>query len=129
LINDFGLQEGIRLTGTVPIDDVRRLYAACDMVVVPSVVDLDPQVQIEAMASGKPVIGTRVGTMPRRIKDGMSGFIIDPADERQLADKIKYLLDNPSEREKMGACARQLVINEYSSDKMAVRMLEVFQNE
>ena len=51
------------------------------MVVIPSVVDLDPQVQIEAMASGKLVIGTNVGTMPRRITDGLSGFIVEPADE------------------------------------------------
>jgi glycosyltransferase involved in cell wall biosynthesis len=128
LIKDFGLQEAIRLTGIVPVDGLRRLYTACDVVVIPSVVDLDPQVQIEAMASGKPVIGTRVGTMPRRIKDGQSGFVINPADEKQLAEKIQYLLDNPAERGKMGVYARKLVSEQYSSDKMAVRMLEVFED-
>ncbi len=126
LINYYGLQDKIKLTGTLPIDDLRSLYATCDMVVIPSVVDLDPQVQIEAMASGKPVIGTRVGTMPRRIKDGQSGFIVDPADEKQLADKINYLLDNPQERDIMGANARQIVFEKYSAEHMAVRMLEVF---
>ena len=128
LIKDFGLQKDIQLTGTVPLDDLRKLYAACDIVVVPSVVDLDPQVQIEAMASGKPVIGTRVGTMPRRIKHGQSGFIIDPADEKQLADGIKYLIDNPEELKKMGAFARKLASEEFSSDKMAERMLQVFED-
>jgi len=95
-------------------------------VLIPSIVDLDPQVQIEAMASGKPVIGTNIGTMPRRIVDGMSGFIVVPANEQQLALKIKYILDNPAEMRKMGDYARRLVDEKYSSNMMAERMLHVF---
>lgn len=129
LINDCGLHATIQSTGIVSIDDLRQLYTACDIVVVPSVVDLDPQVQIEAMASGKPVIGTRVGTMPRRIEDGESGFIIDPANAKQIAEKIKYFLDNPTEIKRMGACARKIVTEQYSAEKMAARMLEVFENK
>ncbi|MFA5761880.1 MAG: glycosyltransferase family 4 protein [Dehalococcoidales bacterium] len=126
LVADYSLQQNIIFTGIVPIDDKIKLYTACDMVVIPSVVDLDPQVQIEAMASGKPVIGTNVGTMPRRITDGQSGFIVEPADEKQLAEKITYLLDNPDEREKMGIRARKTVEENYSAEQMALRMLEVF---
>ncbi len=128
LIADFGLQQDMILTGIVPIDDLRRLYAACDMVVVPSIVDLDPRVQLEAMASGRPVIGTRVGTMPRRIRDGESGFIVDPADEKQLAEKICYLLGDPAEMKRMGAFARKLAEEELASDKMAERMLRVIED-
>lgn len=128
LVDDYGLSEKVIFTGTVQLDDKIQLYAACNMVVIPSVVDLDPQVQIEAMASGKPVIGTNVGTMPRRIKHGQSGFIVEPADEKQLADKIIYLLDNPEERKKMGICARKTVEENYSAEHMASRMLEVFKD-
>lgn len=126
LLNEYSLKQKVTFTGTVPLDEKIKLYTACDMVVIPSVVDLDPQVQIEAMASGKPVIGTRVGTMPRRIEDGMSGFIIDPANEKQLADKIIYLLDNPAERSAMGSRARQIIIEKYSAGHMAARMIEVY---
>jgi glycosyltransferase involved in cell wall biosynthesis len=128
LVADYSLQQNIIFTGIVPIDDKTKLYTACDMVVIPSVVDLDPQVQIEAMASGKPVIGTNVGTMPRRITDGQSGFIVEPADEKQLADKITYLLDNIAEREKMGTCARKTIEENYSAEQMASRMLELFKS-
>jgi len=128
IVDDLGLRKKVIFTGVAPIDDKIKLYTACDMVVIPSVVDLDPQVQIEAMASGKPVIGTNVGTMPRRITDGQSGFIVEPADEKQLAEKIIYLLDNPDEREKMGTCARKTVEKYYSADKMAARMIEVFED-
>jgi len=129
MMSDFGLQEQIRFTGAVPIDDLIKLYAACDMVVVPSLVDLDPMVPVEAMASGKPVIGTRVGTIHLRIKDGMSGFIIDPADEQQIAEKIQYLLDNPVTMKEMGAYSRRLIVEENSSENMVERMLEVFQSK
>jgi glycosyltransferase involved in cell wall biosynthesis len=129
LVNSFGLQSKIHLTGAVDIDDKRKLYAACDMVVIPSIVDLDPQVQIEAMASGKPVIGTRIGTMPHRIKDGQSGFIIDPANEKQIAERILYFLNNSIEMIKMGECARKIVSENYSSEIMAARTLEVFQSD
>lgn len=126
LVNERKLHRIMQFTGAVPIDDLTKLYSACDMVLIPSIVDLDPQVQIEAMASGKPVIGTNIGTMPRRIVDGMSGFIVVPANEQQLALKIKYILDNPAEMRKMGDYARRLVDEKYSSNMMAERMLHVF---
>jgi glycosyltransferase involved in cell wall biosynthesis len=66
------------------------------------VVDLDPQVQIEEWQAASRLSATCIGTMPRRIEDGQSGFIVDPADEKQLADKIIYLLDNSQERKIMG---------------------------
>ena len=64
LIEDYGLGQQVKLAGTLPLEDLRRLYAACDVFVVPSIADLGPRVQLEAMASGKPVVGTKVGTMP-----------------------------------------------------------------
>ena len=126
LVDEYALNQKVTFAGIVPIDEKIGLYTACDMVVIPSVVDLDPQVQIEAMASGKPVIGTRVGTMPRRIEDGKSGFIIEPADEKQLADKILYLLNNPEELKSMGKHARQSIVEKYSAENMAARMIEVY---
>ena len=128
LVDDYMLQNKVIFTGTVQLDDKIKLYTACDILVVPSIVDLDPRVPIEAMASGKPVIGTNVGTIPRRITDGQNGFIVEPADEKQLADKINYLLDNPEERKKMGMYARKTVEENYSADKMAARMIEVFED-
>lgn len=128
LVKEKKLNSNIRFTGPIPVDELATLYSACDMVVIPSIVDLDPQVQIEAMASGKPVIGTNIGTMPKRIENSLSGFIISPAHEQQLAIKIRYLLNNPLEMRKMGAYARQLVVEKYSANKMAERMLRVFED-
>jgi len=49
------------------------------------------------MASGKPPIGTKVGGIPAQIKDGWNGFLVEPRNEKQLAEKIRYLIDNPEE--------------------------------
>ena len=96
---------------------------------VPSITDLGPRVQLEAMASGKPVVGTKVGTMPVWIKNGQNGFLVDPEDERQLAARIKYLIDNPSEAKEMGAYGRKLTEEQFSSDMIAERLLQVYQGQ
>jgi glycosyltransferase involved in cell wall biosynthesis len=126
LIEDFGLQVKVKLTGAVPLDDLRRLYVACDIFVLPSLTEAAPQALVEAMASGKPVIGTMVGSVPMQIKDGQSGFLIDPGNESQLAEKIKYLIDNPAERERMGAYGRKLAEEEFDWSKITERLLQVY---
>jgi len=87
----------------------------------------DPLVVVEAMASGRPVIGTKVGGIPQKIKDGWNGFLIEPANEQQLAGKIKYLVDNPEERKRMGANSRRYAEEEYDWSKIAERLLQVYQ--
>ncbi|MFC1943361.1 glycosyltransferase family 4 protein [Chloroflexota bacterium] len=127
LIEHFGLQGSIRLTGPVPFDDLRKLYAACDIFVLPSLAEAAPTSPLEAMASGKPVIGTKVGGIPMEVEDGQSGLLVDPADERQLAERIRYLINNPEEAKKMGAYGRKIVEERFDSAKTAKRLLQVYQ--
>ena len=120
------LDRNIVLTGSLPLEEVRALYAASDIFVLPSLAEGDPLVTLEAMASGKPVIGTRVGGIPHHIHDGWNGFLIDPANEQQLADKIKYLIDNPEERKSMGANSRKYAEEQFDWKKVAERLLKVY---
>ena len=71
----------------------------------------------EALASGKPLIGTNVGGIPAQIKDGWNGFLVVPGNEKQLAEKIKYLIDNPRGERKDGeeqqeACGGRIRLGE-----------------
>ncbi len=129
LIEDYGLQQNVKLTGALPFDDLRKLYVACDIFVLPSLAEAMPTALLEAMASGKPVIGTKVGGIPMQVKDGQSGFLIDPADEKQLAERIKYLIDNQTEAKEMGAYGRRLAEEEFNWSKIAERTLQVYQSE
>jgi len=127
-IKHHQMDGNIVLTGSVPLEAVRALYAASDIFVLPSLAEGDPLVTLEAMASGKPIIGTKVGGIPHHISDGWNGFLIDPGNEQQLADKIKYLIDNPEERKRMGANSRRYAEEEFDWSKVAERLLAVYQS-
>lgn len=101
LIQTYNFVQNVKLTGPVPLDDLRKLYIACDVFVLPTLADLAPRVIPEAMASGRPVVASNVGGIPEMVEDGQSGFLVEPANERQLAEKIKHLIDNPVEAERM----------------------------
>lgn len=128
LIKNFKLENNVRITGTVSFDDLRKLYAACDIAACPSLAEAGPLVTLEAMSSGKPVIGTKVGGMPLQIKDGWNGFLVEPANEEQLAEKIKYLIDNPKERKRMGKNSRKLAEKEFSWESVTKKYLEIYNN-
>jgi len=117
----------IRFTGFVPYRDLKALYSACDIFVLPSFGEGDPIALKEALASGKPLIGTKVGGIPAQIKDGWNGFLVEPGNEKQLAEKIRYLIDNPEERERMGENSRKLAREEFDWKKIAERYLKVYE--
>jgi glycosyltransferase involved in cell wall biosynthesis len=128
VIRQHQLEKHVMLTGSLPSEEVRMLYTAADIFVLPSIVEGDPLVTLEAMASGKPIIATKVGGIPRQVKDGLNGFLINPANERQLAEKIIYLIDNPDEREEMGQNSRRYAEEEFDWSKVAERLLQVYQS-
>jgi len=73
-----------------------------------------PSVIIEAMACGLPVISTDYVAIPSIVSDGVTGFIIPPRNSEALAEKIIYLLENPSQRMKMGMMGKNKCLKEYS---------------
>ncbi len=79
------------------------------------------------MASGKPVIGTKVGGIPTQVRDRWNGFLIQSRSEKELAEKIKYLIDDPQERERMGVNGRQLAEEEFDWKKITAKVLRVYQ--
>lgn len=128
-VRQHHMENQLKLAELVPTEELRLLYAVSDIFVLPSLAEGDPLVTMEAMASGKPLIGTRVGGIKQQIRDGWNGFLIDPADARQLAEKIKYLIDNPDERKNMGANSRMYAEAEYDWKKVAARLVKVYQDQ
>jgi len=126
-IRTKGLEENVKLAGFVPYEDLKILYSVCDIFVLPSLEEGSPIALTEALATGKPLIGTSVGGTPLMIKDGWNGFLIEPANERQLAEKIKYLIDDPEERKRMSENSRKLAEEEFDWIKVTERYLEVYE--
>jgi glycosyltransferase involved in cell wall biosynthesis len=95
-------------------DHPELLYRAADIFVQPSYVEGMSNALLEAMASGLPVVATRVGAAPQMIDDGISGLLVPPADSHALADGLSRLLGDADLRRSMGRKASDKVHSRYS---------------
>lgn len=89
-------------------------YENCSMVV------------LEAMAFGKPVIGSRIGGIPEQINDGETGLLFEMGNSKELSFKIEHLINNPQLRRKMGEAGRIKAEIEYSLEDHNNNLLEIY---
>ncbi len=124
---ELGVSENLTWTGIIQDPLSEGVYAAADVVCQMSRwEEVFGQVITEAMASWKPVIGTRVGGIPELIKDGETGFVVERGEVRSMAEKIVYLLDNPEERRRMGNGGRQAVEEKFDHVKNVGKVLGLY---
>jgi glycosyltransferase involved in cell wall biosynthesis len=113
--------------GALPNADVLALYAAADLVVVPSVIpDALSRVILEAMASGRPVVGTRVGGTPELVVDRVTGLLVERGDVAGLASAIETLLADEALRARLGARARAHLEDRFGADRSLDRLLALY---
>lgn len=89
--------------------DVPDLLACADVVVLSSHMEANPLSILEAMACGKPVVATHVGSIPENVIDGVHGFLVPPGDAETLADRCLELFRNPHLARVMGLAGHQRV--------------------
>ncbi len=104
----------IRFLKFIPPQEKRNLFAAGDLLVMPSRTDSFGIVYMEAWLCGKPVIGARAGGVPAVISDEQDGLLVEFGSVADLADKIKSLLENPTLAEKFGQAGRAKVLEKYT---------------
>jgi glycosyltransferase involved in cell wall biosynthesis len=107
----LGILKAVRFLGFR--SDVAELLSCLDAFVLPSLYEGLPNVVLEAMACGKPVVATAVDGTPEAVKDGVTGLLVPPRDPGALAEAILRLARNPGLRRSMGAAARQKVLSEH----------------
>ncbi len=116
-IAEQGVEHRVRMLGYR--EDLLNVFHSLDLFVIPSVEgDTIPQVLMQAMAVGLPVVSTTVGSIPDVVRNGETGFVVPPRDATTLADRIHALLDDPIGRREMGAAGRALVERSYSLERM-----------
>jgi glycosyltransferase involved in cell wall biosynthesis len=129
--DDLGLADRITFTGERR--DVPALMAALDLFVLPSLWEGLPLVLLEAMASGAPVVATRVGGVPEVVSDGATGILIDPNRPDQLAAAIIRCRNDRDGAARMAEASRRWVEARASIQPYARRLealyLEVFQSK
>jgi len=112
LTAQLGLQQVVHFLGTR--DDIPEILACTDIVVLSSHMEANPLSLLEAMACGKPVVATRVGSVPTNVLDGLTGFLVPPGDVSAMADRCGLLLSSPQLRQEMGRAGRQHILTRAS---------------
>ena len=105
LAGEYGISDRVIFTGI--IKDMPDIYAAIDIFVLASLAEPCGRVVSEAMACGKPVIGTDSGGTPEMITDGVTGLLVMPGNADAIADALAILIGDKDKRLEMGRSSRQ----------------------
>lgn len=109
----------VKFIDRISLDALPSYYRSTDISVVPSVYDNSPYTCLEAMACGKPVIGTDAGGTKEYIEDGVSGLIIPACNTDALAKACITLLANSEERNRLSAGARERAVKYFDRTEIA----------
>ena len=137
LLRTLAAGRPVEFLGAIDDDELARRYRTASVLVIPSVErtcygrriavsELLGLVALEAMASGTPVIASRVGGLPEIVEDGVTGYLVPPGDVASLRRRISDVLDDPAMAAELGSNARERVVTELSWDRCAERCLEAY---
>ena len=116
-----------RSLGLLDRPQMWNFYRKARFLLVPSVwFEVSPMVILEAMSHGLPVIASRIGGLAELVEDGVTGFLFEPGNVEDLADKMKLLWENPDLCRQMGEAGREKAIREYSEDVYYKRLMAVY---
>lgn len=114
-----GATTAVRFVSHVPLTEMPSYYRAADICVVPSLYENAPYTVLEALATGKPVIGSNAGGTPEYIADGETGFVVPAKDSKALAQAIITLVNDEGKRKAMGLKARERALELYEKSVIA----------
>lgn len=103
------------------------VLAQAHIVCLPSYREGLPKALLEAAACGRPIVTTDVPGCREIVKDGINGFLVPARDSLSLAEALRRLIENKELREQMGARGREMVLNEFSEQKVVAETLSVYQ--
>lgn len=127
LAESLGVSDRVSLLGKCR--EMCRFYKSLDVIALPSVsTEGLPLSILEAMATGLPVVSTRVSGIPEAVLDGETGILVSPRDARALADGLEPLLLSPDMRKRMGRAGRLRVESEFSFERMFMQVTELYSN-
>jgi starch synthase len=119
--NKFEIHDGF-----IPGEIVAELFQRASVIAVPYLTAATSGILMTAYVFGKPVVATRVGSLPEYVQDGDTGILVDPGNEIQLAEALFRLLSNNSLRRQMGENAVQWVQGELGWKNIAAQTLKVY---
>jgi glycosyltransferase involved in cell wall biosynthesis len=127
----------VEFLGTVPDPDLPSLYRGAQVLALPSVdrtcygrevkvSELLGLAAIEAMASGTPVVASRLGGLPEVVEHGVTGFLVDPGNVADLRARLAQVLGDRRLAERLGGNARERFLGRFTWEACAERCLAAY---
>ena len=137
LLRRLARGRSVRFLGAVPDVRLRELYRHAAVLALPSVdhtcygrhiavVELLGLVALEAMASGTPVVCSRVGGLPEIVEDGVTGMLVEPGDVDGLRGRLDQLLQDRALAARLGRNGRERALERFTWDACAMRCLTAY---
>jgi len=126
-INNLNLQNCVSYLGKKYNDDKHKIFQSSDIFVFPTFYHNEcfPLVLLEAMMFGLPVISTNEGGIPDIVKDGETGFIVEKQKPKQLAEKIKWFIENPEKAILVGKKGQEMFFKHYTLEVFEKRIIHI----
>ena len=119
------LSECIKFTGFR--NDVKDIIGIMDIVIFSSLREGIPYTLLEAMLAKKAIVASRIGGLTEVISDNKNGLLVNSKDEKAIAEKCSYLLENNDVMRTLGEEARKTVKNNFSAGKMKEETIRVYE--
>lgn len=135
LISDLGLSGACRWVGTLTHEDVLAYYRRSDLFVLgceqAANGDQDgiPNVFVECLAMGLPVVGTRLSAIPELIEDGRTGLLVQPGNDEEMANAMLRILTNTHLREQMIHSGKEKVRQAFNNQNLIEELFSVYRKE
>jgi glycosyltransferase involved in cell wall biosynthesis len=126
-ISGRGLQKEVALLGQLREQELCREYAQSSVVVSCSYEETSGLVVQQAMAAGRACVATRNGGFSSVVKDGSTGFLVEPDDDARFAQAVELILRDPSLRLRMGLEARRAALHRFAPAVAAEKTLRLYE--
>jgi len=121
-------KERVHLVGHVHPQEVATYFRAADLFALPSHHEGMPNVVLEGMAAGLPILATRVGGIPEAVPDERYGILVPPRNQAELGRALERILADRPLRESMGAAARRRAVEHYDIERLNQHMREFLED-
>jgi glycosyltransferase involved in cell wall biosynthesis len=113
------IEDRVELRGLLGEAELLREFATAQVLALPSFQETAPMVIQQAMASGIPVVASRICGVPFQVEEGRSGYLVEPGNVSELSSRLMEILDDPSLANRLGSRAQQVARNCYTASVVA----------
>lgn len=131
LINKNHLNNYVKILDNIPYKKMGQIYNIANVTVVPSITYAGLKeplgiTALEAMATGTPVIASKIGGLKETIKNKYNGILVPERDAKSLAQAIKFIKNNPNEGKKLIKNGLKEIKGKYTKIKVAQNLIDIF---